>query len=215
MSAPAWLAPTARSVRWAPLLVAAGGALVLLAVVAAVSERPPTGLAAALVLAAIVAAAVAAVADPAEELLRAMPTSMACRLARRAALVAVAAALCLAAVSAVGGAAFRPGWAAPGAAALAALAASGSAVLVLGVRAHRRAAGELAAGVVIGWAAVGALASQVGVDHAWAMTWWTWPLPVSAVAALAVSTRWLAADPAGIRGLCPRRARDRRRSRRR
>jgi hypothetical protein len=146
----------------------------------------------AVVVGAVVASAVAALADPANEFLRALPTPAGRRLARRIVLVGVPAAAGVTLLVRAGAALYGAGWVAPGSAAIAALAACGVAV---GTTAERGGAAraELAAVGLIGWVAIGFVASQAGVAASWIAAWWRWPVPVMltslAVTAVAVRRR--------------------------
>ena len=192
MTVPAWLEPTLRSIRWVPVAAACVGATAVLVCVRVVSPVAPDARLIAVIVGAVVASAVAALADPADELLRALPTPAGRRLARRIVLVGVPALAGVTVLVRAGAALYGVGWAAPGAAAIIALAACGVAAGAVAGRGGAARA-ELAAIALIGWVAIGFVAAQTGVDASWTAPWWRWPLPMTltslAVTAVVVRRR--------------------------
>lgn len=85
----AWVVPTARAVEWRALTTLAG-LLVGTSALAAYADRWPTGMVG-IAAGAVAAATVAGLHDPAADLLSALPTSAAVRLAHRLALLVPAA----------------------------------------------------------------------------------------------------------------------------
>ena len=164
------------------MLAGCVGAVTLVGLPAAMSSRPPGGPVAALVVAVVIAGAAAAMTDPAEEMMRSLPTSTLRRLARRAAVIAVPAAAGMATISTLGAATYGSRWVAPGAAAVAALGACALAVVAVTYRAHRRSPGEIAAAAMLGWVTLGVLATEAGFDNVWTMPWWHWSAALLAFA---------------------------------
>ena len=176
---------TVRTVRWGPLGAVATVAVLLLVGVRLVSDTvPPTS--AAVIVAAVVGAGVATLADPAANLLHALPTTPRRRLVWRLAALAVPGVLATGAVVSTGKALFAATWVAPGLAAAGALAATGLAVLTVAAWRAPAEAADRAALAVVAWAVAGTLTIELGGGRSLALAWWEHAAPV-AVLALAVA----------------------------
>lgn len=152
-----WIAPTVKALRWWPLGAATAAALAFVLAVRAATPVPLAAPTITLVLAAVIAPAIAGIADPADEMLRALPIGAPRRLAHRVGLMAMPAAGCVALVTA----AFGARWPSPHPATLVALAAAGITASAVLMRRRGPAAGELAGLVPVAAAALRVLLAQL------------------------------------------------------
>lgn len=179
----AWIQPSARTIRWTPLIAISIGTALLWAFVRAQTEAI-SGELLLLACGAIAAAAPLALDDPGRSLLSASPTTERRRLLQRLAIVGPAVTAAWLVLAALAASLFADGAAPPGAAPLAALALAGVAVLVVALR--HRPAGAAAAGAAacVSWVAARWYLPDVAGDAA--ALWLDRPAAVIAVAVAAV-----------------------------